>query len=145
MLYKITVSLSGSELFHHHRFLTDVLDLLDHVQLFLDVALVGLEEDDVLVDGGVSRLVLASGDVGDLSEFGPVFAFVNLGSAGEDSLDHLHFLCFDYVVLIVSLDYFFEGLDCLTLHQRHQTNIKASLLINFIPNNHIQTIVQPYL
>lgn len=124
-------------MFHHHRLLTDVLDLLDHVELLLDVALVVLEEDDVLVDGGVSCLVLAPGDVGDLSELGPVSAFVYLGPAGEDPLDHLHFLGFDDVVLVVSLDYFFEGLNCLALHQRHQTNINHTSLINSTLIHHI--------
>lgn len=94
--------------------------MLDHVEFFLNVALVGLEEDDMLVDGCVSCLVLASGDVGDLAEFSPVLAFVYLWSAGEDPLNHLNFFCFDYVVLVVSFDHFFEGLNCFTLHQRHQ-------------------------
>ncbi len=65
-------SFACSELLYHHEFLANVFDLFHRVELFLQVAFVILEEDNMLVDCCVSCLVLASRKVSHLPNFAQV-------------------------------------------------------------------------
>ena len=110
---------SGLHGLEHDRLFTHVLDLLDHIQLFVVVALVGLERNRHLRVGDVSSLVLSPGNRGHLAEFGPVLALVDLGPAGEDSLDELDLFGLDYVALLVTFDDLLECAYHLTVSHCH--------------------------
>ena len=73
-------SLACLHLLQHHRLLTDVLDLLHHIQLLIHVTLISLKHYHVLVHSAVTLLVGASRYIGHLSELCPFLAVIDLGT-----------------------------------------------------------------
>jgi hypothetical protein len=101
-------SFASTHLLHHHRLFTEILDLLNHIELFLYVAVVRLKHNWVWVQCEISFLMGASWNICYISKFRPVLALINLGSAGIDTLDNFDLFSLKDVTLVVSLDYIFE-------------------------------------
>ena len=112
-------SFSSFELFHHDGLLTHVFDLLDHVEFFVYISIVSFEKDGHLSESCVTCAVGTSWKLSNLSELGPTFSLIDLGTARVDPLDNFDLFGLDYVILFVPFDNFLETYRNFTVYQSH--------------------------